>query len=90
MDFNLFERDDVAAGASYLFYLRSVVSLAASKPPSGQRQVALCDASVAFFHADMDEWLCVMPPPGLRRPGRVLQLHKALCGTRPASRLWQS
>eukprot|EP00959_Pyramimonas_sp_CCMP1952_P386502 8100185-Pyramimonas_sp.AAC.1 len=70
MDFNLFERDDVAAGAPYLFYMCLVVSLAASKPPSGQRHVALCDASVAFFHADMGEWLCAMPPPGLRRPGQ--------------------
>eukprot|EP00959_Pyramimonas_sp_CCMP1952_P373182 7815210-Pyramimonas_sp.AAC.1 len=38
----------------------------------------------------MGEWLCVMPPPGPRRPGRVWQLHKALYGTRPASRLWQA
>eukprot|EP00959_Pyramimonas_sp_CCMP1952_P291242 6092062-Pyramimonas_sp.AAC.1 len=33
---------------------------------------------------------CVMPPPVLRRPGRVWQLHEALCGARPASRLWQA
>eukprot|EP00959_Pyramimonas_sp_CCMP1952_P258904 5412802-Pyramimonas_sp.AAC.1 len=70
MDFNLFERDDVAAGAPCRFYLRLAVPLAASKPPSGRRQVALCEASAAFFHADMGERLCVMPPPGLRRPGR--------------------
>eukprot|EP00959_Pyramimonas_sp_CCMP1952_P340564 7133153-Pyramimonas_sp.AAC.1 len=85
MGFNLYERDDVAAGTPYLFYLRSVVPLAASKPPSGLRQVALCDASAAFFHADMDERLRAMPPPGLRRRGRVWHLHKALYGARPAS-----
>eukprot|EP00974_Lingulodinium_polyedra_P021919 2116020-Lingulodinium_polyedra.AAC.1 len=90
MDFNLFERDDVAAGTPYLFFLRLVVSLAASKPPRGKRQVALYDASVAFFHAELDEWLCVIPPPGLRRLGFLWQLLKALYGTRPASRLWQA
>eukprot|EP00959_Pyramimonas_sp_CCMP1952_P127339 2663363-Pyramimonas_sp.AAC.1 len=55
MDFNLFVRDDAAAGAPCLSHLRPVVSVAASEPPSGQRQVALCDASVALFHAEMDE-----------------------------------
>eukprot|EP00959_Pyramimonas_sp_CCMP1952_P032368 679446-Pyramimonas_sp.AAC.1 len=38
----------------------------------------------------MGEWLCVMPPLGLRRPGRVWQLREALYGPGPASRLWQA
>ena len=67
MDFNLFERDDVAAGTPHLFLLRPVVSLAVSQPSRGARQIALYDASVVFFHAELDEWLCVIPPPGLRR-----------------------
>ena len=58
--------------------------------PAGRRQITLYEACVAFFHAVMDEWLCVVPPAGLRRPGRVWQLRKAVYGTRPASRLWQA
>eukprot|EP00959_Pyramimonas_sp_CCMP1952_P386675 8103972-Pyramimonas_sp.AAC.1 len=45
---------------------------------------------MAFFSADMDRSLCVMPPLGLRRPGRVWQLHEALRGRRPASRSRQA
>ena len=39
MDFNLFARDDVAAGAPYLFVMRLILSLAYSKKPRGRRQV---------------------------------------------------
>ena len=52
--------------------------------------MALHDASVAFFHATLDEWLVAIPPVGLRRPGHLWQLKKALYGTRRASQLWQT
>ena len=90
MDFNLFARDDVAAGTSYLFVMRLIISLANSKGPRGRRQVGLYDASVAFFHAVNDEQLYITPPPGLRRPGYFWQLWKALYGTRRAAQLWCS
>ena len=89
MDFNLFARDDVAAGMPYLFVMRLGISLANSKESRGRRQVGLFDASVAFFHAVNDEQLCITPPPGLRRPGYFWQLWKALYGTRRAAQLWQ-
>jgi hypothetical protein len=80
-------RDDVNASTPPIGLVRIVLSLAASK--GSVRLVALHDASVAFFHADIDEYIVVMPPPGLRKPGRVWQLRKALYGTRRASQLWQ-
>ena len=62
MDFNLFARDDVAAGTPYLFVMRLIISLANSKERRGRRQVGLYDASVAFIHADNDE--CQSPNVG--------------------------
>ena len=89
MDFNLLARDDVAAGAPYLFVMRLIVPLANSKKPLGRRQVGLYDASVAFFRAVNDEQLYITPPPGLRRLGYFWQLWKALYGARRAAQLWQ-
>jgi len=51
--------------------------------------VALHDAEVAFFHALLDEWICIKrPPPGTVAPGHGWQLLRALYGTRRASQLW--
>ena len=47
------------------------------------------DVRVAFFHADLGEWIVVIPPPGVRRPGYVWQLRKAMYGTRKAAQAWQ-
>ncbi|MCR9077354.1 MAG: hypothetical protein NXI07_15050, partial [bacterium] len=48
------------------------------------------DARVAFFHARLgpDEVIWVRPPRGLRRPGMLWRLYRALYGTRKASKLW--
>jgi hypothetical protein len=85
---NTYHGDDVNAGTSPLSLVRLVVSLAASKVQP--RALAFHDASVAFFHAQLDEDIAVSrPPAGTARPGHVWQLNKALYGTRRASQLWQ-
>lgn len=43
---------------------------------------------VAFFHAAIKDLIVVVPPPDLRRPGRLWRLMKALNGKREASKLW--
>jgi len=87
---NMFAREDVNASTPPLQAARLVVSLAASKTQRrGPRFVAVHDAHVAFFHADMDEWIAVIPPRGLRREGYGWQLYKAMYGTRRAGQLWQ-
>ena len=42
-----------------------------------------------FFHADLDEDLCLSLPEGLAPEGYVGQLKRAIYGTRKASRLFQ-
>ncbi len=67
--------------------VRAIISLAASK--RGRRHISIHDVHVAFFHADIDEWIIVIPPKGLRRPNMVWQLRKAMYGTRKAAQSWQ-
>ena len=67
MEFNKCSRDGVIVGTPPLSVVRSVVSLAASKP--GCRHLAVHDVHVAVVHAVLDEWLVVEPPPGLRQSG---------------------
>ena len=87
MEINTYGREDVNAGTPPIAVIRSIVSLAATK--KGRRHLAVHDVHVAFFHADLDEWIVVIPPPGVRRPGYVWQLRKAMYGTRKAAQAWQ-
>jgi hypothetical protein len=52
----------------------------------------LGDVGTAFLHAPLPDTPAVYlrPPPGLRRPGYVWRLHKALYGLRQAPRYFQS
>ena len=50
--------------------------------------LSVWDISVAFFHAVMDELVCVHPPRDLVPPGWCWKLRKSMYGTRRASRLW--
>ena len=77
-------RDDCFAGTLPLKELLLVVSLAASR---GWR-LAFFDVVAAFVHALIDELVILLLPDGLGQ-GRTAVLHKALYGTRQASRLWQ-
>ena len=81
-------QDGVHQGTHPLFFLRLIVSLAASRGQN--RLLGMWDAVVAFFHASMpdDEPTYVRPPHGLRRKGFVWFLRRALCGTRRASILF--
>ena len=78
------ERDDCFTGTSPLKAQRFVVSLAASRG----RRLAFFDVVAAFVHALIDELVILLLPGGLWQ-GRTAALHKALYGTRKASRLWQ-
>ncbi|CAK0788952.1 unnamed protein product [Prorocentrum cordatum] len=51
--------------------------------------IRLWDISNAFFHSEMDDDVCVVPPSGEEEPNVVWQLRKALHGTRRASKLFQ-
>ena len=77
-------RDDCFAGTPPLKALRLVLSLAATRG----RRLALFDVVAAFVHAVIDELVILLLPGGLGA-GRTAVLHKALYGTRKASRLWQ-
>ena len=93
MEFNQYERYDVFAGTPALKVFRMLIAKATSHRDTehGNRKViAILDAAVAFFHADMDEWIYAHPPAEAE-PDRtvVLLLLKAHHGTRKAARLWQ-
>ena len=87
MEINTYGREDCNAGTPPIAIVRAIVSLAATK--KGRRHLSVHDVHVAFFHADLDEWIVVIPPPGLRRDGYVWQLRKAMYGTRKAAQAWQ-
>ena len=70
-----------------------LVAKAASRshPEHGHRKViAILDVTVAFFHTDMEDVICVHPTAEAE-PDRtvVWLLIKAHYGTRKAARLWQ-
>ena len=70
-----------------------IISVAATKvDASGNRRrvLALYDVCVAFFHADSDGTIAVIPPEGCAEVGIVWFLLKAMYGTRPASKLFGS
>ena len=73
---NTYGREDCQAGTPPIAIVRAIISLAANK--RGRRHISIHDVHVAFFHADIDEWIIVIPPRGLRREGYVWQLKKAM------------
>ena len=88
---NTYKREDVSMGAPPVRVHRAVVSHAATARP-GQKEsrklVARYDVSVAFFHADNSEKIGVIPPASEGTPNVIWELHKAMNGTREASRQW--
>ena len=76
-------RDDCFAGALPKA-LRLEVSLATSRG----RRLAYFDVVAAFEPAPVDQLVILLWPRGLGQ-GHTAVLHKALYGTRKASRLWQ-
>ena len=76
-------RDECFAGAPPKA-LRLEVSVAASRG----RRLAYFDVVAAFVRAPIDELAIFLWPRGLGQ-GHTAVLHKALYGTRQASRLWQ-
>ena len=79
MEIDVHGREDCNAGAPPIAIVRAIVSLAATK--RGRRHLSVHGVRAAFFHADLDEKVVVIPPPGLRRIGVVWQLRKAMYGT---------
>lgn len=83
------KREDTFAATPPLKGIGIIISLCASKPPRAARCIGRWDISVAFFHAEIVDDLHVVPPPGLRKPGKIWQLSRAMYGTREASKLFQ-
>ena len=83
-------RYDTFAGTPPLKAIKILLSLAASTQSDDgkyRHQIGLHDCSVAFFHADMDELIYVIPPPGEDNPNVGWKLIKALYGICRASLL---
>ena len=90
-ELNTYAREDVTQSTPPLKASRLVVSLAASKrDKKGQHSKLLgrYDVSVAFFHAPFTGEVAVIPPKGLVEEGCCWMLHKAMYGTRAASKSW--
>ena len=70
-----------------------LLAKAASRPNKDgihRRIIALYDASVAFFHAELDEVIYIIPPKEVEPDRNILwRLKKAMYGTRKAAKLWQ-
>ena len=85
------QRDDVSQTTLALLIFRLLPSIAVSFAPifCGSAVVlSVWDISVAFFHAVMDELVCVHPPRDMVPPGWCWKLRNSMYGTRRASRLW--
>ena len=94
MEFARDIRQDTYAGTPPLKAVRLLIAITASlpgKPGEGERLIGLHDVSGAFYHADLDEDIAVIPPDGEEEDRGVLwQLLKAMYGTRRASFLFQA
>ena len=82
------------AGTAPLKCIKIIISRAASiKNTRGEhsRVLALCDISVAFWHALLpeDEPIAMYPPRGEEETVYMWQMKRAMYGTRRASRLFQ-
>ena len=93
IEVNQHEGHDVFAGPPALKVFRMLIAKAARHRHTehGHRKViAILDAAVAFFHADMDEVINAHPPAEAEPDRTVVWLKlKAHYGTRKAARLWQ-
>ena len=93
MEVNQHERHDVFSGAPALKVFRMLIAKAASHRHTEHAHhtvIAILDAAVAFFHADIDEVNDAHPPAEAEPDRTVLWLLlKAHYGKRRAARLWQ-
>ena len=92
MEFNDSERSDCFAATPGIAVARILLSQAAtmrSRAGHHRRVIAVYDARVAFFQASMDEEMYLIPPAEVCDSSQCWILHKALYGTRRASKLWQ-
>ena len=84
------DREDCYAGTPPPWVISWFISLAATVVgASYSRVIGIYDISVAFFHAVSTEKIWAHPPPELARSGQLWLLHRALYGTRVASKLLQ-
>ncbi|CAK0848098.1 unnamed protein product, partial [Prorocentrum cordatum] len=84
-------REDNRQGTPPLAMIRSILSLAASRPDKDgghRRCIRIWDVRKAFFNSDLHEKIYVHPGSELCERGCCWELLKALCGTRLASQLW--
>ena len=68
-DVNTCVREDCAQSTPAIKAFRMIISVAATKADASGNRVrvlALYDISVAFFHADSDGTIAVIPPRGMR------------------------
>lgn len=86
MEFRAEDRPGNFTATPSLKAIRLVIEKCASM--GRKRLLARYDASVAFFHADIDELIFVFPPVGLCGADECWELCKASYGTRRASFLW--
>ena len=85
------QRNDVSQTTPALLIFRLLLSIAVSIAPifCGSAVVlSVWDISVAFFHAVMDDLVCVHPLRDMVPPGWCWKLRKSMYGTKRASRLW--
>ncbi|CAK0844151.1 unnamed protein product [Prorocentrum cordatum] len=83
-------REDNHQGTPPLAMIRSILSLAASKPDKDgkhRRCIRIWDVRKAFFNSDLHEKIYVHPGSELCERGCCWELLKALCRTRLASQL---
>ena len=86
-------RFNVFAGTPPLKFVRLATRFADSMIPSnekGERLPGLWDVRSAFYHAEIDESVHVVPPRRKDEPGVVWQLKRAVYGASVASKSFQS
>ena len=83
-DYAVTKRDDLWTATPSLAGVRTLLAVAAAT----RREVATADVSTAFLHVDLNREVYAVPPPVLRRPGKVWRLCKALYGLREAPKLF--
>ena len=90
-EINYFKRADISQNTPLLVVIRLMVSLAASVVDAAGMHhlcMAVWDCCHAFYHAAINEEIYAIPPRGLAPPGYLWRLHRAMNGTRAASRAY--